>query len=426
MNLVEILSVGDEVISGQITDTNAAYLSRKLSEMGFSVRFHQSCGDEMGEIVSTMRLALSRSDLVIVTGGLGPTYDDITRDAASIVFDSPLEPSAAAEAQIRSYFARRGIPMSENNLLQAKAPRCAEILENLWGTAPALHLSGKAGEMFLLPGVPGEMKILFETYIVPFLDLKREGERESRSLLLYGISESRLDEMMRGVSWQEGVIVSPYAESGQIRLQITSFAKTKEEAVSAADRAEECIFQLVGEHVFGVGGTCLEQELVRALKQKSLSIATAESCTGGRVSSRITSVSGASEVFSLGVCAYSEEEKKRLLSVGERTLEEDGVYSLRCAEEMAKGICKLSGADLGIATSGIAGPSGGTEENPVGTVYFAVCSKSGVVSERRVFGTGHYSREQIASLAASHALFMALSVLKQEEVTENSPDFRQI
>ena len=413
MKLVEILSVGEEVVSGQITDTNASYLSRELDQAGFSVRFRQSCGDVREEIVSSMALALSRSDFVIVTGGLGPTYDDITRECAAEVFHAKLEMNAKAEEQIRGFFHRRGIPMSENNLLQARVPEGAKVLENLWGTAPGIHLSSPLGEMVLLPGVPREMKQMFSVYVLPYLEEKREGYRKSASYLLHGISESKLDEIFQKGEHFEGVSISTFADPGQIRVPIISFAEREEEAEEKLKLAEKWVKDQVGEFIFGRGGSSLEKELVLALGEKKASIATAESCTGGLVSQKITSVAGASAVFSLGVCTYTEEQKKRMLSVREETLENGGVYSLSCAEEMAEGVCRLSGSDFGIGITGIAGPDGGTEQDPVGTVYIAVATPKETVSDRIVFGTGHTSREEIRSQAASRALFMALSQVKK-------------
>jgi nicotinamide-nucleotide amidase len=261
--------------------------------------------------------------------------------------------------------------------------------------------------MVLLPGVPREMKQMFFVYVLPYLEEKREGYRKSVSYLLHGISESKLDEIFQRGEHFEGVTISTFAEPGQIRVPIISFAAREEEAEEKLKLAEKSVTDQVSEFIFGKGESSLEKELVLALREKKVSIATAESCTGGLVSQRITSVPGASRVFPLGLCTYSEEEKVRRLGVRAETLSRFGVYSKECALEMAEGVCALSGAELGIGITGVAGPDGGTDENPVGTVYIAVVFGEKKNCIRTVFGHRGADRGWICRLASSKALDMA-------------------
>lgn len=406
--ICEILSVGTELLLGDVTDTNATYLSRALREMGICVYYRQTCGDNPARIREQFSLALSRSDLVIVTGGLGPTRDDITRDVAAELFEMPLEANADVEKQIRGYFERRGIAMKENNLRQAMVPHGAEILRNDWGTAPGLWLRKEGKWIILLPGVPSEMKAIFTRRVQPRLAAESGVRFANRILHFYGVSESAVDEKLGELMAGSNPTVAPYAGKGEVEVHITAFADTESEAEEICQRTEEDILSLLGEYYYGSGDTSPEREVVKLFAQKHLTLATAESCTGGLVSQRLTSVSGASEVIGLGVVSYSEEIKEKILGVSPETLADGGVYSEACALEMARGVRSLAVSDLGIGITGIAGPDGGTEENPVGTVYIALCSDQKETVCRRLFGHAKSSREEIRHRAASEALMLAL------------------
>lgn len=414
MKICEILSVGTELLLGDTTDTNATFLCRKLRELGFAVYHRQTIGDNEERMEKAMTLALSRSDLVVVTGGLGPTYDDITRLVASRLFHMPLVHNEEVADEIRAYFHRRGIEMSDNNLLQAKVPQGAEILPNRWGTAPGLWLKKDGKEMILLPGVPREMKAIFTHVAEPLLRKESGGAMETEILHFYGISESLLDEKL-GPLMREAVnpTVAPYAADGEVELHITAFGQTADEAKRLCCASCEKVLSVVGEFCYGKGETDPETEVVSCYRRKGMTLATAESCTGGLLSQRITSVAGSSDIFSLGVAAYSEEIKSRVLGVSPVTLSTDGVYSKACALEMAKGVRALSGSDVGVGITGIAGPSGGTDRDPVGTVYVAVVSEEKELVERCVFGHGTGDRGYIRHLAATKALIMALSLCEK-------------
>lgn len=406
--ICEILSVGTELLLGDVTDTNATFLSRALRELGICVYYRQTCGDNPDRIRKQFSLALSRSDLVIVTGGLGPTRDDISRDVAAELLEMPLEFNADVEKQICGYFQRRGITMKENNLRQAMVPHGAEVLRNEWGTAPGLWLHKEGKGMILLPGVPSEMKAIFTHRVKPRLAEESGVRFANRILHFYGVSESAVDEKLGDLMAKSNPTVAPYAGKGEVEVHVTAFADTEAEAEQACQSAEEHILSLLGRYYYGSGDTSPEREVVELFSQKHLTLATAESCTGGLVSQRLTSVSGASRVIGLGVTSYTEEIKMKILGVKPEILADGGVYSEACALEMARGVRRLAESDLGIGITGIAGPSGGTEEIPVGTVFIALCSAEKEEVRRCLFGHAKSSREEIRHRAASEALIMAL------------------
>ena len=406
--IAEILSVGTELLLGDVVDTNAAYLSRKLRELGILVYHRQTVGDNPERLEEQLRQSLSRADLVLVTGGLGPTYDDITRDVAAKVFQMPLCHDEKVAEKIRSFFERLGREMSENNLRQAQVPQGARVLENLWGTAPGLWLEKEGKHLILLPGVPGEMKEIFTHSVSPCLS-HLSGKCFAQSILhFYGISESEMDFRLSDfIQSFSDLSVAPYAGDGEVELHLTAFSHSKERAEEKCRKAKEEILSRIGEYFYAEGESSLEEVLVRSFAEKGLTLAVAESCTGGLVSEKITSVPGSSSVMGLCITSYSEEMKEKVLGVSEETLNTDGVYSKACAIEMARGIRSLSGSHLGIGITGIAGPDGGSETDPVGTVYIALVSAEKEQVERFVFGHKNPTRQAVRSRAAKKALYLA-------------------
>ncbi len=411
MKTAEIVSVGDELLSGAVVDTNAVYLCAQMRRLGYSVRYRQTCGDREEEITFSLDLALSRSDLVIVTGGLGPTKDDLTRQVTGKLFDAPLLLDESVAQSLRAYFASRGISMSDNNLLQAQVPKGAEVLQNDWGTAPGLLLRKEEKKVILLPGVPSEMKEIFKHRVLPILKQESQEHFHTRVLRFYGIPESVLDEKLGDLIGREDFLVAPYAGGGEVQICVTTWEEEKSAAERSCETIVNEILKRVGDYCYGEGDDTLERVLVKRCREQNVLLATAESCTGGLLSQRITSCPGSSEIFRLGLCTYSEEEKAKRLGVSTETLSRFGVYSKPCALEMARGVRSLSGAKIGIGITGIAGPSGGTEENPVGTVYIAVVTEQEEICERCVFGPEKAGRDWIRRLASSKALAMALSLL---------------
>lgn len=409
MKVCEILSVGTELLLGDVVDTNAAWLSRGFREAGFSVLHRQTCGDNWGRLADSLRLALSRSDVVMVTGGLGPTYDDITREVTAEVLGLKLKSDPQVEEKLRGFFLRRGMKMSENNLRQAMVPEGAVVLENDWGTAPGLWVEEKDKTVILLPGVPREMKQLFCHRVLPRLKEISGLTLVTQIFKLYGISESALDQAL-GETMRASCnpTVAPYAGNGEVELHITASAQSTEEAEGMCEKMKEEILPVIRPFCYGREDENLEIALVRRFVKQGLTVATAESCTGGLISQRITSVPDSSRIFSLGICSYSEEQKMRLLGVKSETLKQEGVYSSACALEMARGVRSLAGSDVGIGVTGIAGPGGGNDRDPVGTVYIAVVTHEKEMVERFVFGHQNPTREEVRNQAASKALAMTM------------------
>lgn len=407
MPAAELISVGTELLLGNIVDTNQAFLSQKLSEVGINVYFRQNVGDHAERLKSTFLLALSRSDIVILTGGLGPTYDDVTKSVVASSLGLELRENAEQRRKLEEYFSARPDPMPKENLLQALVPEGAEVLENDWGTAPGIYISHLGKQIFLLPGVPREMKPMFCSRVLPRLPVN--GGLYSVMLHLYGIGESRVDELLSDLMTTSlNPTVAPYAKTGEVHLRVTCRAGSEEEAKPLLDDKICRIEEKVGEFIYSRNGENLQQALVFRLKKKGKTVSFAESCTGGLCAQRVTEVPGSSAVLGFSAVTYSEEMKEKILGVSEETLAKHSVYSRECALEMARGVKKLSGADIGVATTGIAGPDGGTKENPVGTVYIAAVSDRGERCEVFHFAHSTSEREYVREMASSRAIAMAL------------------
>ncbi|MBQ3075247.1 MAG: CinA family nicotinamide mononucleotide deamidase-related protein, partial [Clostridia bacterium] len=271
--ICEIISVGTELLLGDVTDTNAVFLSRALRELGICVYHRQTCGDNPMRMKEQFSLALSRSDLVIVTGGLGPTRDDISRDTAAELFGMPLLHNESVAEQIRGFFRRRGMEMKENNLRQAQVPEGAEVLVNEWGTAPGLWLTGEGKQMILLPGVPSEMKAIFTHRVKPRL-AEKSGVRFSNEILhFYGISESAIDEALSDLMEMENPTVAPYAGKGEVEIHVTAFAESEKEAESSCRQTVKTILDRLGDYYYGKGETSPEQEVIKLFTANGLTLA---------------------------------------------------------------------------------------------------------------------------------------------------------
>jgi nicotinamide-nucleotide amidase len=412
----EILCVGTELLLGDIVNTNAAYLARELARLGVEV-YHQSVvGDNPARLKEEFKRALAKSDFVLTTGGLGPTYDDLTKETAAELFGVPMEQNDEALADIESFFQRIGRTMTANNKKQAMMPRGAIVLKNEHGTAPGVILedaaAGKA--IALLPGPPREMAPMFQSGVAPYIQRRTQQTLRSRTVHIFGMGESQVEEILRSrmQQWQNPT-VAPYAKDGEVLLRVTARAADEDACHRMMEPVIQEIVDTLGDVVYGVDVGSLQNALVQALIQKGLHIATAESCTGGLVSKRITEVPGASQAFGWGVCCYANEVKERLLGVRGETLAAHGAVSPQTAQEMAKGIRRLSGTDIGVAVTGIAGPDGGTAEKPVGLVYLAVDSANhSEVVETRLSRGYPGERELIRYLASSRALHLALKAAR--------------
>ncbi|MDR1565488.1 MAG: competence/damage-inducible protein A [Oscillospiraceae bacterium] len=408
----EIINVGTELLLGDILNTNHQYLSKRLAELGIAVYYQSSVGDNPARLEALLKQALERSNLIIITGGLGPTVDDLTKQTAAQALGFKLVRNAECEQRIRSRFEAMGWEMSANNLLQADIPEGALILPNEHGTAPGCVMQKEGKSLILLPGPPKELKPMFEAAVVPFLLKSFEtGIIHSVGLKIFGVGESKVDDLLAGFFRLQNPTVAPYAKDGEVLVRISARAASQNEAEALINPILMQIREILGDNIYGEDVAGLEEALVLALKAKGKSLAAAESCTGGLLAKRITDISGASEVFPLGVVSYSAEQKVKLLGVSRKIIDAYGVYSHQTARVMAERVRDLAGTDLGIGITGIAGPCGGTEELPAGTVFIAVASKTGTVS-KLINRTG-YEREQVRNYAVNYAIKLALTTLKE-------------
>jgi nicotinamide-nucleotide amidase len=392
----EILAVGTEILLGDIVNTNAQYLARRLADLGISV-YHQSVvGDNPERLLEAYTLAFSRADLVITTGGLGPTKDDLTKEVAFEYFGKESVIHEASLKILQDHFKDANRPMAKSNVKQAYFQVDVVILPNNNGTAPGCIIEEDGKIVALLPGPPREMKPMFEESVVPYLEKFQQGVLVSKVLRVVGIGESTAAEMLEDIlDNQTNPTVAPYAKEGEVTFRITAKANTHEEGIRLMEPMETEIRKRLGSNIYGEGDTSLESVLGEMLAGKKLTIATAESCTGGMVASKFINYPGISSVFMEGAVTYSNEAKINRLGVKAETLEKYGAVSGEVAAEMAQGIAKTAGTDIGLSTTGIAGPGGGSEEKPVGLVYVGLYIKGEVKTKMlRLSGDRQKIRER--------------------------------
>jgi len=396
----EILSQGDEVVTGQTADTNAAWLSTRLTDMGLSMMRHTSVGDRQDDIRDLFLAAAGRSDIVICTGGLGPTDDDLTAQAVADAFDRPLEFRQDAMDHIAALYARYNRPMPEVNRKQAWLPKGATMLTNHWGTAPAFSVEESGTLFFCFAGVPREMKALFDAYVVQTVTqrLQLTGGRLV-TLRTAGVGESNLQERVGTVESTEYVVgYRSKLPENQVKLRFSagvSDERIREVTADIAARIGSPVFTIEGLDD-GDGGT-LPQVVGKTLLQQGQTVATAESCTGGLVAAMFTGVPGSSEWFLEGAVTYSNASKLRQLGVDPATLEQHGAVSEPTARQMAEGIRKVSGATWGLSTTGIAGPGGGSDDKPVGLVHVAVAGPDQTHHRALRLGGDRHRIQQLAA-----------------------------
>jgi nicotinamide-nucleotide amidase len=416
MMKAEIIAIGSELVSGQRLDTNSTWLSTRLGELGIPVRFHEVLGDDLEEDVAAFRVAVGRAELVVMTGGLGPTQDDLTREALAAVAGVPLVEDRASLESIAALFARRNRPMTERNRVQALFPEGAEPLPNRVGTAPGIGMALGRAMVYCLPGVPSEMKIMFDEQVVP--RLRRLGLGGGvivhRTIHLFGKGESEieaeaLDLTARGRRPEVGITV----HDATISFRVSADAADESEALAAIEPTLELIRSRFGDLVVGEEGQDVAEALVAQLARTGMTLATAESCTGGLIAHRLTAISGVSAYYPGGVVSYANEAKVELLGVPADLIATHGAVSQQVAEAMARGVRDRLHADIGLSVTGVAGPTGGSAEKPVGLVYLGLADAKGVRSRRLDLGP-EQPREVIQSRSAKHALNWArLHLLRQ-------------
>lgn len=385
---VELICVGTEILMGNIVNTNSAYLARQCARLGLSVYYQSVVGDNEERLAESIRQAIGRSDITILTGGLGPTPDDLTKEVAAKVMGMPLEKNQACVEMIKRNLSKTSFStIPSNNWKQAMVPKGAVVLMNSNGTAPGLILEKDGKEVILLPGPPGELTLMFEEQVMPYLAKKQPGILYSEMVKVCGIGESRVAEKIDDlIATQTNPTIATYAKESQVDIRVTAKGKNEKEAKALVkplvkelkERFQEAVFTTKEE-------VSIEEALVELCIKKGITLSTAESCTGGLIAGRLVNVSGVSDVFPGGMVTYSNSCKHKMLGVKKETLKDYGAVSKRTAKEMAKGICKAMHTDVGIAVTGIAGPAGGTKKKPVGLVYISCCYQGNVTVEKYIF-----------------------------------------
>jgi len=398
----EIISVGTELLLGEIVNTNAQYIAKELADLGIDV-YHQSVvGDNAARLSEAYRVAFERSDLIITTGGLGPTKDDMTKETAAQFLNRELIPHEESLKIIEDYFSRRGLPVNDGNRKQGYFPEGSTILPNPNGTAPACIVEDNNNKLILLPGPPREMIPLFETQVIPYLKKYQDKVFSFKVLNICGIGEGHMEEIIMDiVDNQTNPTVAPYAKAHALTLRIAASGRTKEEAERLIVPVEKQIRDRLGDNIYGEGDTTLESVVAELLIKKKLTIAVAESCTGGLLCGRLINYPGISSVFMEGAITYSNQSKIKLLGVKPETLEKYGAVSQEVAKEMADGIYKTANTNIGISITGVAGPGGGTETKPVGLIYIGICI-NGTTKVKKVNLNG--SRNRVRNLITTNAL----------------------
>lgn len=401
----ELVMVGTELLLGEIVDTNAVFLARNLADLGIDVYYKSTVGDNLGRIKEVLSRALSRSDLVIISGGLGPTEDDLTREAVSLVTSRPLEEDSEVVSWIENRFRERygGAGMSPNNRKQALFPAGSAVLHNALGTAPGFWLEDEGKIVVALPGVARELEAMFSAEVLPRLRGRNLGETLLiRNLHFAGIGESSLAQLLEDlVAGQTNPTVALYASEGTVRVRLAAKAASREQAWEMIAPLEEEITSRAGDYFYGTDFQSLEEVVAKACLSRGLTLAVAESCTGGLIAHRLTNIPGSSGYFRRGYVVYTNEAKIDDLGVKPSTLATFTAYSPETAREMAEGVRRRAQSDLGLAVTGIAGPGGGTPEQPVGLAYIGLASSENTIVQKH-FWKG--SREQIKERLACAAL----------------------
>lgn len=403
---VEIITIGTELLHGIVRDTNAERIVEQLAGIGVEVHYKTTVGDDSARMADAFRAAAHRARYVVTTGGLGATPDDVTRKTIATVFRRRLVLDETVLDRMRARFRERGIEMPAMNESQALIPKGTRIIENLRGLAPGLHFTYLDADFFVLPGVSAEAEAMMEQYVVPFLRSSRAGSQVGRRIVrTIGISESTLAERLQGIEVEEPAIKVGYLpHTSGVDVTLAAASPDRAWLDGALDRLERRVRDAAGEAVYGEGRETLAEVVGRLVAARKLTIATAESMTGGGLGAAITSVPGSSRYFLGGVVAYSNRAKQELLGVRTATLERHGAVSAPVAEEMAAGARERFGCDLALSTTGVAGPDGGSDEKPVGLVFLALASREGMESGRFVFSG---VRAEVSARSASYALDLA-------------------
>ncbi len=399
----EIVTIGTEMLLGDLVDTNTAWISQRLAELGVAIYRHTTVGDNPERIIDALREASSRSTLVITTGGLGPTSDDLTNACLSTMTGREMVEYPEAREHVDRMFEKFGRKPTANNYKQALFPKGTELIPNPVGTAMGALVWWEGTLFATLPGVPTEMKSMFEETLEPLIRDRSQGRIVSKTLHFAGIGESALAEKVQDFLDATDPTVAPLAGQGRVRLRITTRAATEEEALDKISPVEKEVIARLADYYFGQGDETLEGAVARLLEERDATLALAESCTGGLLAKRLTDMPGSSAYFTEGLVTYSNEAKERLLGVPHATILEHGAVSDAVARAMAEGARKVSGADYGLSVTGIAGPDGGTEEKPVGLVFVGISDAEDTFAEKLDLTAWARSRDAIRERSTNRA-----------------------
>lgn len=402
----ELISVGTELLLGNIVNTNAAFLAQECAKLGLSVYYQTTVGDNPGRLKAAVEEALGRSDVVILSGGLGPTQDDLTKEITAEAFGMKLTEDAHTRERIQAYFDARGTEkIAENNWKQAMVPEGAIVVDNDNGTAPGLILEKDGKTAILLPGPPGELIPMFRKDIYPWLHQRQPETIVSEMVKLCGIGESSAEMMIADlIAAQSNPTIATYAKTGEVHLRVTARAEDEDTAKRMMAPVLKELKVRFGNHIYTMEEhVTLEDAVVGLLQEQGLTVTTVESCTGGLIAGRLVNVPGVSEVFKQGFVTYSNKAKRKLVGVKKTTLREFGAVSDKTAREMARGAVLVTGADAAVAVTGIAGPDGGTEEKPVGLVYIAAAVRGQTYVQECHF-TGSRAKIRESTVAAALTL----------------------
>ncbi len=414
--IAELISVGTELLMGQVLNTDAQFMAQKLAPLGVNVYHQVTVGDNPQRLKDAVSTALSRADIVILSGGLGPTGDDLTKQTIADLFQLPMERDPESEQVLRARFAAFRREMTPNNLKQVDFPKGSIILKNANGTAPGCIVPYGEKAAILLPGPPSELFPMFENEVMPYLEARSGYKLYSRELRIFGMGESAVEHALQDLmDAQDNPTIAPYAKTGETTLRVTARCATEEEGVALVLPVINAIKARIGDVVYSTEGVTLAGTCASLLEERGLTLAVSESCTGGMISSTLVDIPGSSAFFMEGAVTYSDAAKMRRLGVSSTTLRKHGAVSEECAREMAAGMRRTSGVDYALATTGIAGPGGATKEKPVGLVYISLASNQEVIV-KKLHLTGN--RTRVREVTVLHALDMLRRALLELPQTE--------
>lgn len=413
--VAEILNVGTEILIGDILNTNSRYLSLKLSEIGFDVLWHTTVGDNEKRIQLAVETALKRSDVLVITGGLGPTKDDITKEVVAAALKKDLVEDLEVRKNIEKIFKNKKVAPTENNFKQSFVIKGATVFKNEQGTAPAIAVEEDGKVVVLLPGPPEELAAIFEKDLEKYLKKFSNFTIFSKNVHIYGLPESVVDEKVSDLLVKKNPTVGIYAKEGEVRLRVTAKAEDRKICEDMVNLVVDLIKNRVGKYIYGIDVLNMQNALVKTFIKKNKTLAVAESCTGGLISSKIVEISGSSKIFKLGAVCYSNEAKQKILNVKKSSLDRFGAVSSVVAKEMAFGARNACCADFGVATTGIAGPQGGSVKKPVGLVYVGISSRKETKAYKLLLSNGEKDERNKIRIRA--ALF-AMDRIRREALKE--------